>query len=107
MIKYPFYQAQNPVEPLELKIPEMPDVYCKKAIELGLGIPPVKPLYQSSTDYGAKCMVEGYEKGYKDAKKKFKKKIKKMKKELKEANREYAINAIQKAVETGNIAQHE
>lgn len=107
MIKYPFYQAQNPVEPLELKIPEMPDVYCKKAIELGLGMPPLKPPYQSSTDYGAKCMVEGYEKGYRDAKKKFKKQAKKLKKELKELNKEYAINTIRKAVEADIIAQHE
>ena len=107
MIKFPFYQATEELKPLELKIPEMPEIYSKKAIELGLGIPPLKPPYQSSNDYGAKCMVEGYEKGYKDAKRKFKKQAKKLKKELKELNKEYAINTIQKAVEADIIADYE
>ena len=107
MSKFPFFQATEELKPLELKIPEMPDIYLKKAIEVGLGMPPLKPPYQSSNDYGAKCMVEGYEKGYRDAKKKFKKQAKKLKKELKELNKEYAINTIRKAVEADINADYE
>lgn len=64
-------------EPKIINIPDMPEVYLQKAIEK-IGLPPIKGSYQSDSDYGAKCMLIGYD----DARKKYKKKIKKLKAQL-------------------------
>lgn len=70
----------------QITIPTMPEIYKQKAIALGLGLPPFKETFVSSTDYGAKCMLLGYEFAKKKYKKKYKKQIKKLKAELKAAN---------------------
>ena len=83
-------------------IPTMPEVFTRKAIELGLGLPPLKETFVSSQDYGAKCMLLGYEFAKKKYKKKYKKQIKKLKAELKAANNKPL--GILKEIEQGDVS---
>ena len=50
----------------------------------------------TTSDYGAKCMLIGYEKGRKQTKKKYKKKIKELKAKLKKADKK----SIRKPIDT-------
>mgnify|MGYP003288066917 CR=1 FL=1 len=64
-------------------VPTMPDVYINKALDKGLGVPPIKEPYISTANYGAKCMLIGYKAGKKATKKRYKKKIKLLNQKLK------------------------
>lgn len=68
---------------MQVYTPPIPEVYIKRSIDKGLGLPPIKEHFMSVYEYGAKCMLKGYEAGKEDAKKKYKKKIKLLKQELK------------------------
>lgn len=73
--KIPFYKR----EALEQEnIPIMPAYYVPKAINKGLGLPPTKKPFITNDEYGARCMLLGYDL----AKKKYKKKIKKLQAKL-------------------------
>lgn len=76
----PLESIQN--DPLFIK-PE-PEIYVKKAIEKGLGLPPLKEYTMPYQEYGAKCMLLGYQEGKRRSKKKYKKTIKKLQAKLKE-----------------------
>ena len=74
--KIPFYKRGVPEQE---NIPIMPAYYVPKAINKGLGLPPTKKPFITNDEYGARCMLLGYD----IAKKKYKKKIKKLKAKLK------------------------
>ena len=73
--KIPFYKR----EPEQIKVPNMPPFFIPKAIKKGLGLPPIKKPFITDDEYGAKCMLFGYDL----AKKKYKKKIKRLQAKLK------------------------
>ena len=72
--------------PEQKEIITMPEVYTKRALKLGLGLPPSKEVFITNNDYGAKCMLLGYNFAKKKYKKKYKKQLKKLRAELKAAN---------------------
>ena len=74
--KMPFYKRETPEK---TNIPIVPAFYIPKAINKGLGLPPTKQPLMNDDEYGARCMLLGYDL----AKKKYKKKIKKLKAKLK------------------------
>ena len=88
-------------EPEQIKIPTMPEVYTNRAIKLGLGLPPLKEIFVTNNEYGARCMLLGYEFAKKKYKKKYKKQLKKLRAELKAANNKPL--GVLKAIENNDI----
>lgn len=89
-----FFESKGyqPIEPIHKspevnKLPPIFECYVNEAIKKGLGLPPSKEVFMTTSDYGAKCMLIGYEKGRKQTKKKYKKKIKELKAKLKKADK--------------------
>lgn len=87
--------------PEQKQIITMPEVYTKRALKLGLGLPPLKEVFVTNNDYGAKCMLLGYDFAKKKYKKKYKKQLKKLRAELKAANNKPL--GVLKAIENNDI----
>ena len=106
-----FFESKGfqPIEPIHKspevnKIPPIAECYVNEAIEKGLGLPPLKEQFMTISDYGAKCMLIGYEKGRNQTKKKYKKKIKKLKAKFKKADKKSIgkpIDTLEENVITG------
>lgn len=88
-------------EPDQKEIITMPEIYTKQALELGLGLPPLKEVCITNKDYGAKCMLLGYEFAKKKYKKKYKKQLKKLRDKLKAANNKPL--GVLRAIENNDI----
>ena len=88
-------------EPETKDIITMPEIHVKQALDIGLGLPPLKEVFTTTNDYGAKCMLLGYDFAKKKYKKKYKKQIKKLKAELKAANNKPL--GILKEIEQGDV----
>lgn len=78
------YDVPEPIYTDSVSVKPEPDIYLKKAIEKGLGLPPAKEYLMPYQEYGAKCMLLGYQEGKRRSKKKYKKAIKKLQAKLKE-----------------------
>lgn len=74
---------------MQVYTPPIPEVYVQKLIDKGFGPPPFKEPFMSTSNYGAKCFLKGYEAGKEESKKKYKKKIKLLKQELKNIREAY------------------
>lgn len=88
-------------EPEQKEIITMPEFYTKKALELGLGLPPLKEVFVTNNDYAARCMLLGYEFAKKKYKKKYKKQLKKLRTKLKAANNEHL--GVLKAIKDNDV----
>lgn len=99
--KFEPINLEQPYMPYQPFIPKMPMVYVDKALEKGMGLPPIKESFISQSEYGAKCMLIGYEYGQKKAKKKYKKRLKRLKAMLEENNNKAL--GILKTIEKNDI----
>ena len=83
----------------KMTIPPMPTDYVLKALEKGLGLPPLRPEFLKIDEYGAKCMLIGFKEGKRRNKKKYKKKIRLLQLELQQARKE-PLGKLKKICET-------
>ena len=85
MMLYGGYQPKQkrPEDMPVVSVPTMPDDYINKALDKGLGLPPIKESFINTANYGAKCMLIGYKAGKKATKKRYKRKIKLLNQKLK------------------------
>lgn len=61
-----FFESKGyqPIEPIHKspevnKLPPIFECYVNEAIKKGLGLPPSKEVFMTTSDYGAKCMLIG------------------------------------------------
>ena len=52
-------KQKRPEDMPVVSVPTMPDIYINKALDKGLGLPPIKEPYINTANYGAKCMLIG------------------------------------------------